>query len=75
MAAELTLAQTVIAMDKNQAVLEAAMAMLAERDRMVESGQYNDLSGVSHRLRFALRENGKEARLNSITNAYKAVVE
>jgi len=36
---------------------DAAKAMLAERDRMVESGNYNDLAGVAHILRVRLTNN------------------
>lgn len=35
-------------------LLGAAQAMLAERDRMVKSGRYNDLAGVAHKLRVAI---------------------
>lgn len=35
-------------------LLDAASAMLSERDRMVTSGQYNDLAGVAHKLRVVL---------------------
>lgn len=37
-----------------QALIKAAREVLAERDRMVESGDYNALAGVSHNLRIAL---------------------
>ena len=40
---------------ENARLREAARDMLAERDRMVTSGQYNDLAGVAHRLRAALQ--------------------
>ena len=38
-----------------KALVDAAHDMLAERDRMVVSGAYNDLAGVSHGLRVALK--------------------
>ena len=48
--------------DEWKGVVEAIGEMLAERDRMVVSGNYNGLNGVSHKLRNALNKLNGGAR-------------